>query len=77
MDGYQKHNAELKKPYTGYIPYDSIYMKLNSRQNSSAVKSDHWMSGVGQRETTAMGRGDLGRVTETFFILTAEVITQT
>lgn len=60
MDGYQKHNAELKKPYTGYIPYDSIYMKLYRRQNWSAVKSDHWMSGVGQRETTAMGRGRFG-----------------
>ena len=41
MDGYQKHNTELKKPYTGYIPYDSIYMKLYRRQNWSAVKSDH------------------------------------
>ena len=60
MDGYQKHNAELKKPYTGYIPYDSVYMKLYRRQNWSAVKSDHWMSGVGWREMIAMGRGRFG-----------------
>ena len=28
-----KNNAELKKPHTGYTPYDSIYTKLYSRQN--------------------------------------------
>ena len=28
-----KNNTELKKPHTGYTPYDSIYTKLYSRQN--------------------------------------------
>lgn len=33
MNGYEKHNAELKKPRTGHTLYDSIYMKLYDRRN--------------------------------------------
>jgi len=58
MNGYEKHNAELKKPRTGHTLYDSTYMKLYNRRNYG---DRNLISGCLQR-----GDGRLQRITREF-----------